>query len=1039
MSTRPKLRHQTFSKYKTDSNKEVNKNDTNPNNVKYFDNKFELIENKFYDNFYNNFALLSFKNDLFEKEIKNIEIDFKKLKKTHIRDDVAIINYIKEKEKSLNSSKDMENKFSELLIYILQKSMKNETENKILKYYLLSLNKLVKLILPLVLNINDLVSKLTTLIQFEKKSKNCIIYKNGDICDKLYVIIKGNARLLRQKERQGTCTKLEYIQYLIILYLFQEKSLISKVISQNKETINITENIFYTLLTIFKFYKEFTYNDNFKEKYKSIKKFIEEEKNLCEYIFKLYNCPPEDSLNAFGCDEITANKLYEFYAQSINEINNDYPFIQKKTSGRINEKLFYDSKKSSKIKLLLDLYSFKGNNFRRLNELFNKINLIYEVDSTKIYESDFQNYLNRIDFEKNLKAIRKYDLEYYKKEKVSKKMDNILQIKYLSYKEVSILKEGNIFGENTIKGLNNKINFSIITKDECCFATITKPIFDISLKSAKDKLNVKNLYNLTKCQIFKGISMNYFLTKIFKYLKRKTINKGDVLFHKGDKREYIYFIIKGELEFSLRITISQINDIIKTLGGQINHLKLDNIFDDYPKLKKYSNEKKMDINFFSYKDAEVVGLDDITVKNRFLFDCTCKSLDKAELFELDYRILEDYIKLDKLVSENHENYINFKRNIIIKRILEKRNILSLDEVNRINIALGKIKKIKKGNNILDEGYLPMTFPDPIIKEPPPLNEKFRKIFVKKKMTKNNYNTININNNHFDIFNLKSLFTLDKYNKINEEECSPKKKSKSKSLFQNMIEINLHTSQENERLRQIKKFHFFDKLNLSHKYNLRIDSNLVNKRKKKKNDAYSYELNSSGKKYATYSPNILNKTYINSKFRKYFKKICNNPLIPDIINSRARKSILPFSSKISLKKHINKNGQIFYKQTSQKYIDKRSITTEPNFYKNNQHIFYYLLNEPKTQKFKKKLYNKSLLENKEINSKVTNKNRTLSHTPDNKIRNDNILNNIKNNTNKFTIDLFKNNSKNNGIIDILFLDNWEEKVQFERKFFYKNKK
>ena len=305
-------------------------------------------------------------------------------------------------------------------------------------------------------------------------------------------------------------------------------------------------------------------------------------------------------------------------------------------------------------------------------------------------------------------------------------MDNILQIKYLSYKEVSILKEGNIFGENTIKGLNNKINFSIITKDECCFATITKPIFDISLKSAKDKLNVKNLYNLTKCQIFKGISMNYFLTKIFKYLKRKTINKGDVLFHKGDKREYIYFIIKGELEFSLRITISQINDIIKTLGGQINHLKLDNIFDDYPKLKKYSNEKKMDINFFSYKDAEVVGLDDITVKNRFLFDCTCKSLDKAELFELDYRILEDYIKLDKLVSENHENYINFKRNIIIKRILEKRNILSLDEVTRINIALGKIKKIKKGNNILDEGYLPMTFPDPIIKEPPPLNENCKK-------------------------------------------------------------------------------------------------------------------------------------------------------------------------------------------------------------------------------------------------------------------------------------------------------------------------
>ena len=56
-----------------------------------------------------------------------------------------------------------------------------------------------------------------------------------------------------------------------------------------------------------------------------------------------------------------------------------------------------------------------------------------------------------------------------------------------------------------------------------------------------------------------------------------------------------------------------------------------------------------------------------------------------------------------------------------------------------------------------------------------------------------------------------------------------------------------------------------------------------------------------------------------------------------------------------------------------------------------------------------------------------------------MKNDYILNKIKNNTNNFTLDLFKNNGKKNGIIDILFLDNWEEKTQFERKFFYKNKK
>ena len=254
-------------------------------------------------------------------------------------------------------------------------------------------------------------------------------------------------------------------------------------------------------------------------------------------------------------------------------------------------------------------------------------------------------------------------------------------------------------------------------------------------------------------------------------------------------------------------------------------------------------------------------------------------------------------------------------------------------------------------------------------------------------------------------------------------------------MQNVIDINLHTFQEDERIRQIKKFHFFDKLNLWHKYDLRIDSNLVNKRKKRKDKLILTDK----KTYETYSPNVLNKTHINSEFRKYFKRICNKPLIPDIMNSRTRKYVIPFSSKITLKKHNIKNIQVYYKQASQKIIDKRSTVTEPNFYKNNQHIFYSLLNESNQQRIKKKLYNNLLLENKELNSNSQNKkNMTLSQTPDSKIKNNFIRNSFQKNRNNFTFEVIQNKKKKEGIIDFLFLDNWEEKTQFERKFFYKNK-
>ena len=178
----------------------------------------------------------------------------------------------------------------------MKKRQKSDTEKEILKYYFLSIEKLVSLLLPLEINVNDIIKQLSLQINFEKKMKNNILWKEGDQGEKMYIILKGNVGVLPQKESEGECTKLEYIKYLIILYLYQENSLISKIISENINNINITENNFFALLSIFKFYHTFTYLKQFKKQYKNISDFLEGEQNLKNYLFNLYKTSPTDSL-----------------------------------------------------------------------------------------------------------------------------------------------------------------------------------------------------------------------------------------------------------------------------------------------------------------------------------------------------------------------------------------------------------------------------------------------------------------------------------------------------------------------------------------------------------------------------------------------------------------------------------------------------------------------------------------------------------------------------------------------------------------------
>jgi hypothetical protein len=221
---------------------------------------------------------------------------------------------------------DYENKISvlDLICYILKKNTKKVIENEILKIYFIKNEKLVALFKPLNMSLNDMFSKLVVHIKYEKKLKDNILFKEGDKGDKFYIILKGEVGILIQQEKIVSCSFLEFIKCLMILYLYQEKSLVNKMIMNNRDLLKFDERSFATYMDAFKyynFYKEYTY---LKKQYKDILEFTCAEKDIDKYIYKKNDCSLHECFGNLRILNHNVDKMYNFYLRMITEIKNNF-------------------------------------------------------------------------------------------------------------------------------------------------------------------------------------------------------------------------------------------------------------------------------------------------------------------------------------------------------------------------------------------------------------------------------------------------------------------------------------------------------------------------------------------------------------------------------------------------------------------------------------------------------------------------------------------------------------------------------------------
>ena len=960
-----------------------------------------------------------------EEEIKKIEKNLHLTKRNYaeysntkllaqIDEDILSIESILE-EGNQGLDKSAKITFLNVICFILKKINKKTSENEILKTYFLSFDKLVHLFLPLNVNLNDMMTRLSGQIKYEKKFKNRILFKEGDKGDKFYIILKGEVGILIPQEKIIKCCPSEYLKYLICLYLYQEKSLINKLLLVNRETLKFDERIFDALMDSLKFYHFFIMYSGTKKAYKNPLDFLHQEIKINNYIRKKNDFSPEQAFYTLNLANISED-IYEYYSDKMENINSIFLTNVKnkvKTSG------IFSVSTPNNLSEFGQYIKENEHDKKKLkeNEFFDKLYHVNELNSKDTIICTTEEYIKRVNCEKKIKEITS-DI----RNNVIKINEKEIELKYFNYLEVNQLRDKNIFGELALINPNQKRTATIIMKENCHFGVLDKESYEISIKTAQEKSRTRNLLYFTNGFLFKGLTNNYFLNNYFFRFKKKIYNSGEYLFRRGEQRTKLFFIINGELQLGGKMTLKKISEIIRLLQGEtgwddggviVKHCK------ESVDFRKFYEEAQNYFRFYVLKKKEIAGLDDMTEDGIFLFDCVANSLEPTEVYEFDYAIYETCLK-EKIVQINNDNYVSTKKKLLIDRLYKQRDSIANNEFSRIKIYILNNENLK--NNEIKRNMDVKNKKEKYKKNCFSLNNTFFNKNIFSSIEDNKTNTNNINNdNNYLARKLPTLYTTGNFNNIK----GPKSKLKlylERTEYNEANTLNQQNSKSFRKsmdLNQTNSKSFRKSIESNYSTNINFNNLLVkfekNSQKREKSIACllkSENINLS--KIAFY----LNKNNISlPKFKR--NSVMNNEQKPNLkfnksSNKKQNETIIESNNiKDFKKKFVFNNQKIFSLLLNSKDLDsnKNSINytlqSEQNLIKDYENKRENLINE------KFKVVNTEI---KDSNKMKRNKRKTmLSLGYDNDIK-----------KSKYLKSLVDENYKEIFLIDCLCLDNWEEK-------------
>ena len=512
----------------------------------------------------------------------------------------------------------------DILSYILDKNVIYNNYMIILNQYLLSLRFLEIFSLPeSFIDKKDLFNKVSLSFKKEKIKSEKIIYLNGQIGKKCYIILDGRVSILEPCNFYVKGTYEKFYQYMEFLLLNNEYELIRLCFSSNTKYINEKKTLYKN-----KFYK---FND-----------LLERHIN--------------SDLKMEPTDEKAYIEKFDFFINKCFDSKNILDEKQKKIQEELEKKIDEEEKKEKE----------KEEEEQKLEEDPDRI--ITGNDAT----NDRYEILDKI-----RKIKRQSIIDFYKKKKKKKikDKDKVFILWKYTNKNIIILKKGDSFAEIALKKNDNKIKSTIISKTDCLFCYLERDEYRNLISEFIDDARRINVDSLMHSKLFHNYNSDLFNIHYFSFFTPVKKAKGDYLFRQKDVRKNIYFIKNGGVQIEYFSCWSDLDDILDILSEQTTKKKkYNNMVLTEEELKNFIY-KKQKFNIFNYFNGEIAGTNEILYPDTdvFMFDAVCTS--ECEIFSLDVESLKNIIN-EKIIRKNYNELNAIKKEKLIQRLMTiKSNML----------------------------------------------------------------------------------------------------------------------------------------------------------------------------------------------------------------------------------------------------------------------------------------------------------------------------------------------------------------------------
>ena len=331
-------------------------------------------------------------------------------------------------------------------------------------------------------------------------------------------------------------------------------------------------------------------------------------------------------------------------------------------------------KKMTKEQYMTHLKFLYNNNEKNLLERTYSLNkTIYNFDIKEIQVKD-----NNLIIETPLKISIKEYISKINAEDMKEEEFNSNEIEYIGYFNVVDLSQGSSFGEIALINENNQRTATIIVKEDSFFGVLSAKNYQSTIRQIQERIKRENVEFIFSLKIFNQMGINKFINKYWNYFIEEKMNKGEFVFKYDEKRKKIYFIQNGEIKLiSPNLTQKKINLMIENLTKT--------------KIKENIDEEKgQNITLTQSKTGDILGLNDIVYKEKFICNAECVT-STVRFFSIDINIFNEMRNTFKEVNEEIINFENKKINLLLNRL---KIIKKFHQTSLVNTTKKKLSKEK---------------------------------------------------------------------------------------------------------------------------------------------------------------------------------------------------------------------------------------------------------------------------------------------------------------------------------------------------------